>query len=59
MTIAGAMAAAQRDDEYRRTMRAFQAAQADYLRRPTVANYQRFEQAREAMLRIWGTPIDA
>ena len=59
MSLAGAIEAAHRDDEYRRTYRAFQNAQRDYERRPTVANYQRFVSARDAMLKTWGASIDA
>lgn len=56
MSLAGAIAAAERDDDMTRAHRAFKRTYADYIARPTTHNYERFVEARAAFLRAWGAP---
>jgi hypothetical protein len=59
MSLAGALAAANSDDAMTRAHKAFKRAYNDYLARPTVANYERFVEARRTFLLAWGAGEDA
>lgn len=52
--LAAAAAAGRRDDAYKLTYRAFQAARLAYVTRPTAENLERMATARRAFLETWG-----
>lgn len=52
--LAGAAAAAERDDSYALTHRAFRAARLAYMTEPTTENWERMESARRDFLETWG-----